>query len=171
MGTPGFVYVLSNPSMPGIVKIGRSTRHPELRAQELYKTSSGVPEPFVLEFAIYAKYDHEEHEEQIHESFKQFRVNGSREFFRVEVELAVEVMSSSVLGDFQVIACSEPYWIDPSITDALAEEIGTHPIMVRDALLDVTPEEAMVLFVRHQKRVNERFARRQRIDGAENGTA
>jgi len=40
----GFVYVLSNVSMPEILKIGKSKRHPSQRAIELF--SSGVATPF-----------------------------------------------------------------------------------------------------------------------------
>ncbi len=45
----GIVYVLSNRAMPGLVKIGMTTR-PELdaRLKELYTT--GVPVPFDVEY-------------------------------------------------------------------------------------------------------------------------
>ena len=35
MAKKGFVYVMSNKSMPGIVKVGMSTKMPEERAKEL----------------------------------------------------------------------------------------------------------------------------------------
>lgn len=39
------VYVLTNPAMPGIVKIGKTNREdPQVRMSELYTT--GVPLPF-----------------------------------------------------------------------------------------------------------------------------
>ena len=39
------VYVLTNPAMPGIVKIGKTNRDdPQVRMNELYTT--GVPLPF-----------------------------------------------------------------------------------------------------------------------------
>ena len=50
----GIVYVLSNRAMPGLVKIGMTTR-PELdtRLKELYTT--GVPVPFDVEYACEVK--------------------------------------------------------------------------------------------------------------------
>ena len=43
------VYVLTNPSMPGIVKIGKTTREVGARLDELYST--GVPLPFECDYA------------------------------------------------------------------------------------------------------------------------
>ena len=44
----GIVYVLSNRAMPGLVKIGMTTRHElDARLKELYTT--GVPVPFDVE--------------------------------------------------------------------------------------------------------------------------
>ena len=40
----GTVYVLSNPAMPVMVKIGKTTRNVEFRLSDLYST--GVPLPF-----------------------------------------------------------------------------------------------------------------------------
>jgi hypothetical protein len=50
----GFLYVLSNKSMPGIVKIGVTTGRVEKRAKELSRPT-GVPQPFVIEcyFPVY----------------------------------------------------------------------------------------------------------------------
>ena len=80
------VYVLTNPAMPGIVKIGRTTREdPQVRMNELYTT--GVPLPF--ECAI-AKQIEDEHADQLeralHTAFPPDRVNPSREFFAISVE-------------------------------------------------------------------------------------
>ena len=45
----GTVYVLTNPAMPNMVKIGKTTRDVELRLADLYST--GVPLPFECEYA------------------------------------------------------------------------------------------------------------------------
>ena len=40
---------MSNPAMPGLLKVGFTTDTPDVRARELYTT--GVPLPFKVEFA------------------------------------------------------------------------------------------------------------------------
>ena len=40
----GWFYVLSNPEMSGLLKVGRTTEHPRMRAAQLHTT--GVPTPF-----------------------------------------------------------------------------------------------------------------------------
>ena len=46
----GIIYLLSNPAMPGILKIGKTTKEDvKLRMKELY--SSGVPLPFECLYA------------------------------------------------------------------------------------------------------------------------
>src|SRR3954466_7359261 len=46
---PGFVYILINPSLPGLVKIGKTTRSSESRAMEL-SAPTGLPTPFIVAF-------------------------------------------------------------------------------------------------------------------------
>lgn len=51
----GWVYVLANEAMPGLVKIGFSTKDPIIRAQHLYKDPkigalAGVPMPFFVAY-------------------------------------------------------------------------------------------------------------------------
>lgn len=83
----GYVYVLSNPSMPGVVKVGRSIHGGSSRAASLYGT--GVPAAFVLEFEIYTK-DHEWLEFEAHKSLRFNRANPDREFFKCPPSDAIE---------------------------------------------------------------------------------
>ncbi|EOX9114076.1 GIY-YIG nuclease family protein [Providencia rettgeri] len=80
----GWVYVMSNPSMPDIYKIGMTTSTPEKRAKELY-SSSGVPNPFKVETAYYS-HNPRDDESVIHNTLSDFRVNESREFFNAPLE-------------------------------------------------------------------------------------
>ena len=49
----GTVYVLTNPAMPDLVKIGKTTRDVSLRLSDLY--TRGVPLPFECEYAAKVK--------------------------------------------------------------------------------------------------------------------
>ena len=54
MKEQGIVYVLTNPCMPGIVKIGMTEKQSiEKRMKDLYGT--GVPLPFVCKYACCVK--------------------------------------------------------------------------------------------------------------------
>jgi T5orf172 domain len=89
--TQGYLYVLSNPSIPGLLKIGRTDREPDLRARELRTT--GVPQPFVLEHYVLVK-DSFSAEKQAHSLLqtKGARMSPDREFFSVDLRQAIEVL-------------------------------------------------------------------------------
>jgi hypothetical protein len=76
----GWLYCMSNSCMPGLVKVGQTKHDPSERALQLYTT--GVPEPFHVEFAKKVK-DYLRKEKQIHALLEKYfeRMNG-REFFR-----------------------------------------------------------------------------------------
>lgn len=80
----GWIYVMSNPSMPDIYKIGMTTSTPERRAKELY-ANSGVPTQFKVELAFYS-WKPREDESDIHRLLSGYRVNESREFFNASIE-------------------------------------------------------------------------------------
>jgi hypothetical protein len=86
---PGWVYILSNVAMPGLLKVGQTTRSPEERALELATT--GVPTPFEVEVA-WPVDDVREAERQAHAALDRFRVSDSREWFRVSVPEALNVL-------------------------------------------------------------------------------
>lgn len=80
------VYVLSNAAMPGLVKIGRSVVVEERVAALSQPT--GVPLPFRIEHQQPTA-DDIAVEWRIHHELSDYRVNPSREFFRLPVEHAV----------------------------------------------------------------------------------
>jgi len=84
------VYVLSNPAMPGLVKIGRtSSEEAVARIAQLYST--GVPFPFKLEFACKVE-NPDEVEAALHRAFAPNRVNPRREFFSIEADQAIAIL-------------------------------------------------------------------------------
>jgi hypothetical protein len=87
----GFVYVLTNKAMPGLVKIGFSTRSPEERAVEL--STTGVPFPFVVAFSAEVE-NAVEAEAATHLALTEHRVSSAREFFRISVESAVSAIEN-----------------------------------------------------------------------------
>jgi len=93
----GYVYVLSNSSMPGLLKIGFTNRKVEERVEEL-NSATGVPEPFVIEI-IYNSDEPEREEKLIHSSFNGNRKSSAREFFELKVEKALESMTKVLNRD------------------------------------------------------------------------
>ena len=83
----GYVYVMSNPSMPDLLKIGFSSKDPKERAAELSKDTS-VPKPFVLEYEAHVE-NPKGYEQSVHKRLQQKRPNKSREFFECSIEEAV----------------------------------------------------------------------------------
>jgi len=82
------VYVLTNPAMPGMVKIGMTDRADvQTRMKELYGT--GVPLPFECVIARQIEDNQAaEIESALHTAFGPNRVSNSREFFGIEPEQA-----------------------------------------------------------------------------------
>jgi hypothetical protein len=91
------VYVLTNPAMPGLVKIGKTTQlEVEERMKQLYGT--GVPVPFDCAFACQVK-DATEVEKALHFAFGNGRLNPNREFFRIEAERVIAVLKLLKVDD------------------------------------------------------------------------
>ena len=78
----GYLYVLVNSCMPGLVKVGKTTRNPADRVNELSRVT-GVPTPFVLAFQSYFA-DCDAAEDFVHEDLQRrgLREAKNREFFR-----------------------------------------------------------------------------------------
>lgn len=88
----GFVYVLSNPSMQGIVKVGYTSRLSEDRAREAYGT--GVPTPFNVGYRRMTS-NPSRVERRAHELLSRHRVNPRREFFSTDVDEAAAAIEQA----------------------------------------------------------------------------
>jgi T5orf172 domain len=87
MENSGILYVLTNPFMPGLVKIGCTTGPVEDRIQSL-SSATGVPVAFQCHFAAQVD-DTAVKEKTLHQLFSDKRVNPNREFFQVAPEKIV----------------------------------------------------------------------------------
>ena len=85
-----WVYILSNPTMPGYLKIGYTKLHPEERAKQI-SNATGVALPYVVEWALNC-YNAEQLEGEVHRYLESARVNNQREFFQVSLDEAKEVV-------------------------------------------------------------------------------
>ena len=90
---PGWVYILTNPAFPHMVKIGLTTRKPTERAAEL-TNASGVPLPFKVAWARAVR-DCAAVEFIVHRMLDDRRVSGKREFFRIDVTAAQQVIEAA----------------------------------------------------------------------------
>lgn len=162
----GFVYILSNPCMPGIVKVGRTTRTVEGRALELYQT--GVPTPFVVERQVFTP-ECEALELAMHTDLASCRVNGSREFFRAEashVGFILDTRHEEVVREWldEFMPDHVPVAIDlapdyPSIS-MLASALDVHFMEVVSALEMIHPDELRPALKRWHELVEMRRADR-----------
>ena len=83
----GYVYVLVNSALPGLVKIGRTRGPARARAQELSR-GTATPTPFIVAYDELVS-DCIEVESRLHKRFEANRESQSREFFRVEPKEAI----------------------------------------------------------------------------------
>jgi hypothetical protein len=84
------VYVLTNPAMPNLVKIGKTElQDVATRLAQLYTT--GVPFPFDLAYACKVP-NAGEVERALHRAFAPNRVNPKREYFSIEADQAIAIL-------------------------------------------------------------------------------
>lgn len=92
----GFVYILSNASMPGLYKIGLTTSRVRQRINELNTT--GVPTSFVAEkvFCISARHLATV-ETNAHKRLRERGFHHGKEFFRASLDTCVQVVEDAIL--------------------------------------------------------------------------
>jgi len=85
-----WVYVLSNPTVPNMLKIGYTKNLPEERAKQL-SNATGVALPYKVEWAFHC-FDGFGLEQEVHHKLESYRVNNNREFFQVTLDEAKETI-------------------------------------------------------------------------------
>ena len=122
----GIVYVLTNPAMPGIVKIGKTARGSvDARLNELYST--GVPVPFECAFAGRV-IDESKVEKAFHLAFGPYRLNPKREFFQIEPEQAIALLELLVSEDVTPALQEEANKVDTNAKAGAEKLKASRPI-------------------------------------------
>ena len=81
-----WVYILSNPTTPNLLKIGYTKLDPDTRAAQISR-ATGVALPYKVEWAFKC-FNGEQLEGEVHNYLKEYRVNNQREFFEIELNEA-----------------------------------------------------------------------------------
>jgi hypothetical protein len=105
--TAGYVYVLTNASLNGIVKIGKTADSPDEQAREL-STNTGISTPFRVAYSAYFA-DCNAAEIFVRTRLEDSRLADNREFFQVSVQQAIEALreAESNLGVIPVPATNK----------------------------------------------------------------
>lgn len=87
-----WVYILSNPTLSGMLKIGFTKNKPTERVKQI-NAGTGVPVDFNVEWA-YPCFNAHDLEKEIHQHLqnKGLRVNNKKEFFYITLDQAKEVI-------------------------------------------------------------------------------
>ena len=104
MAAAGSIYILINPSIQGMLKIGKTTKSAEVRAREL-STHTGLPTAFLVAYEVYVC-DCDRAERDVHDRLKVFRVSDDREFFSAPLKRAIEVLEETAY----VYPVDAPQW-------------------------------------------------------------
>jgi hypothetical protein len=90
----GVIYVLTNPALKGLLKIGKTTRSVEERAAEI-SGATGVPTKFLVAYEDFVE-DCDLAERRIHTALSQYRYGKDREFFALKLKDALPVIMSVI---------------------------------------------------------------------------
>ncbi|MEN8650601.1 GIY-YIG nuclease family protein [Streptomyces sp. 21So2-11] len=89
----GVIYILANPLIPGVLKIGRTTRESTERARELSR-ATGVPTEYEVIYDQVVS-DASAAERELHSLLQSHRVNPKREFFRISIREAIRYVQET----------------------------------------------------------------------------
>ena len=132
--TDGYIYCFSNPSMPGILKVGMTERIPEARLSEANASDTWrPPTPYKIEFAKKVS-NPSQKENTLHTLLEKYtdRIHPRREFFRVSPE---EVLKFFDLMDGEMWAENRydiySQFVDDSIISDKAGQINFSDLYLR----------------------------------------
>jgi hypothetical protein len=112
----GIVYVLTNPAIPNMIKIGiTSGDDVKNRMAQIYTT--GVPLPFECVYAAKVS-NHDKVEKALHVAFGPDRVNPKREFFEIEPAQAIAIIKLMEIKDLTPKVANEKEEVDEVDIDA-----------------------------------------------------
>jgi len=93
MDIRGWVYIITNKTMPGLLKVGYSSKDPILRAKELAQT--GLAHPYVVQYDVLVK-GPKDIEQRVHKIL--YARREGKEWFRCSVNEAIKEIRTLVAG-------------------------------------------------------------------------
>ncbi|AXY23468.1 hypothetical protein CD178_02721 [Komagataeibacter saccharivorans] len=129
----GIVYILTNPVMPGLIKIGITAGDLPARMKQLY--TCGVPVPFECAYAKRVQ-DYARVEATLHTAFGDHRINENREFFRIDPE-RVRVIFNLLPGE--EIAIGEDAGAEESSDIAALKSANRRASVFNFKMVDIKP--------------------------------
>lgn len=129
----GFLYVLINPSMPNLAKVGKTTRDPLNRVAEL-SSATGVPSPFMLAFQQPVA-ECDSAEVWVHRELERagYRHADNREFFNAPLHEIIQIVIQAAA-------------LTPVAAGEVVEEISDHdmasPAGLAEELCDLADQYA-----------------------------
>ena len=146
----GYVYILSNPAIPGLLKVGQTTADPRQRASQLFTT--GVPEEFVIEFILFSE-EPNIAEKEFHKEYEN-KKSPRREFFKMSIEDAVSGLFRICVPDMEARLVDEV--LDHEDHFRYSQMAGVHPFSLMMLLDELTANEWRELALRHEYRLKNR---------------
>jgi hypothetical protein len=150
----GYVYILTNVSLPGMIKVGRTLRDSRSRARELFTT--GLPTPFQVAFEIFSD-EHEKLEADFHQELHDFRISNNREFFKYPLDKAIALLQNlnsppasnesifQAEDIFESLKQQYPGYLKPDI-------VAVRIVQPQDRVwLEITQEEETAGYLKDQK--------------------
>ncbi len=124
-GNAGYVYILINAAFPEFIKIGLTTLGPKERAKQL-STGTGIPAPYAVAWKMHVS-DCRVVEQSAHAKLATHRVRNNREFFRLSVEDAIEVISTIAVPYKSPSPVPPPAPISSQAVTSISERSNTAP--------------------------------------------
>lgn len=140
-----FVYILTNPKMPDLIKIGR-TENLEERLKRL-SSHPGVPVPFEVFYCCEVE-DGPDVERRLHLGFSDHRINPKREFFEINPERVKIILEGWAIRD----ATPEDDFVDsPEEQDSLNRARSRQPFFTFPTV-DI-PIGSKLTFIRDETKI------------------
>ena len=145
--TQGWVYIVTNPSLSGLVKVGYTARQDvNKRLREF--DQAGLPYPYEKAYALWVV-EPRELEQRVHQHLTVWREN--KEWFRCSVERAQEAIDHLASAHIELLREPEPSLELNDFSDSewpgYSEE--PNPPRTRDASREYREEEPQLDFIGH----------------------
>lgn len=114
----GFIYVLSNPDFPGLVKVGFSTKVPEIRAQEI-GSHEGIPSAMVVEYYAFVDSEVRRREKDVHVALSDF--HHGKEWFQCTKSRALSAVRKECQSELRF------EWTNPALLPHLESQKSAKP--------------------------------------------